>query len=245
MGLDCRAEAYQALADAALILTRYGYALETRRREIAGGLDALARGPAPNQEAQRGLLTCLLVSARPDLGLELLRARGFIDELWPELGLLNKTDHAKEFHPEGNVWHHTLETFRYRKTFDLRLSLGLLLHDVGKPLSRASGPYRFSGHAEIGAEQGRIFLERLGFDRALIHDVCFLVRHHMIPAALTKLPLTKTKAILDSPLFPTLLELYRCDEASSFKSFDGYYKSSAAYRTYLKRQRRASPRSIP
>ena len=67
----------------------------------------------------------------------------------------------------------------------------------------------------------------------------------MIPAALTKLPLTKTKAILDSPLFPTLLELYRCDEASSFKSFDGYYKSSAAYRTYLKRQRRASPRSIP
>ncbi|MDR2495257.1 MAG: HD domain-containing protein [Spirochaetaceae bacterium] len=245
-GRGSRAGAYQAVSDAALILARYGNPSEAQRREVARTLDMRAFSyapaePAPNHEAQRGLLSCLLVSARPDWGLELLWERGFIDELWPELGLLNTTDQAKEFHPEGNVWHHTLATFQYRKTFDLRLSLGLLLHDLGKPRARASGPYRFNRHAEIGAEQARNFLERLGFDRALIQEVCFLVRHHMIPAALTRLPLSRTQAILDSPLFPALLELYRCDEASSFKSFDGYYKASAAYRAYLKHRSRAAP----
>ena len=56
----------------------------------------------------------------------------------------------------------------------------------------------------------------------------------MLPAALKRLPLTKTAEIMASPLFPSLMELYRCDEASSFKGLDTYYENSAAYQTYLK-----------
>jgi poly(A) polymerase len=59
----------------------------------------------------------------------------------------------------------------------------------------------------------------------------------MLPAALPRLPLVRTRDILESPLFPTLLELYRCDESSSFKGLDGYYESSAAYQTYLRNRR--------
>jgi poly(A) polymerase len=164
-------------------------------------------------------------------------------------------DHSKEFHPEGNVWTHTLETFRYRKpaprnretaprkqgtcrkAYDLRLSLGLLLHDVGKPLAESSGSRRFDGHAELGAGAARKFLERLGFEPALIGDVFYLVKNHMLPAALPRLPLARTGEIMESPLFPVLMELYRCDESSSFKGPDGYYKSSAAYQAYLRRRR--------
>jgi poly(A) polymerase len=59
----------------------------------------------------------------------------------------------------------------------------------------------------------------------------------MLPAALKRLPVSKTAEIMASPLFPTLMELYRCDEASSFKGLDGYYENSAAYRAYLKNVR--------
>jgi poly(A) polymerase len=59
----------------------------------------------------------------------------------------------------------------------------------------------------------------------------------MLPAALPRLPLVRTGAIMASALFPLLMELYRCDESSSFKGLDGYYQSSAAYPSYLKYRR--------
>jgi poly(A) polymerase len=250
--VNTAADRCQALMDAAIILARYfdredkaaGEDPSPQPAEILRFLEALPPGSPPKPEAQRLLLEALLVSARPDRGLELLKAAGFVRELWPELALLDGVDHSKEFHPEGNVWTHTLETLRYRKplghnrgAYDFRLSLGLLLHDVGKPLSASSGSNRFNGHAELGARVARKFLERLGHGAALIEDIHYLVRNHMLPAALPRLPLAKTQEILESPLFPTLLELYRCDESSSFKGLDGYYESSAAYQTYLRNLR--------
>jgi poly(A) polymerase len=248
----------RALADSALILARYSPAdgedpglVET----VSALITSLPRGPLPGEEEQRLLLTGLMDSPRPDLGLELLKSTGFLRELWPELAALDDVDHSKEFHPEGNVWKHTLETFRYRKpaarngtffwtaAYDLRLSLGLLLHDIGKVQAESSKNHRFEGHAELGARQARRFLNRLGFAAPLIEDVFFLVKNHMLPAALPRLPLIRTGEIMASPLFPLLMELYRCDESSSFKGLDGYYESSAAYQSYL-RNRRNPYRSV-
>ncbi|MDR1374022.1 MAG: HD domain-containing protein [Treponema sp.] len=248
-GLSPGTDYYRALTDGALILARYsrtaaeeGGAGETASVAIAEYFCSLRRKAPPREEEQRLLLTGLLVSPRPDLGLRLLKAAGFIEELWPELAALDGVDHSKEFHPEGNAWDHTLETFRYRKpavrgVYDFRLSLGLLLHDMGKPLAEASGSRRFDGHAELGAGAARKFLERLGFDGAFIADIFYLVKNHMLPAALPRLPLVRTGEVLESPLFPVLLELYRCDESSSFKGLDGYYESSAAYQLYLRNRR--------
>ncbi|GHU08812.1 hypothetical protein FACS1894151_05380 [Spirochaetia bacterium] len=243
------ADSYTALMDAALIFARYGASLvNSCGNFIEGNLtrefSALMRPSKiqPKTEAQRMLLSCILVSERPDLALELLKSAGFVAEFWPELSELDDVDHSKEFHPEGNGWNHTLETFRYRKSqngknFSLLLSLGLLLHDTGKPIAAISGGRRFNGHAELGAFTARRFLERLGFDSNLISGVCYLVKNHMLPAALPRLPLQRTEEIMASALFPTLMELYRCDESSSFKGMDGYYESSAAYRSYLKHRR--------
>jgi poly(A) polymerase len=218
--------------DAALLMARYGLAADEAFIYHHGEV-------LPNPETQRVFLCCLLLSRQPESGLELLKRSGLLDALWPELASLNEVDHSKEFHPEGNVWNHTLETFRYRKpnasgAFDLRLSLGLLLHDAGKPVSASFGSRRFDGHAELGAQTAARFLGRLGFEPAIISDISYLVRNHMLPAALKRLPLSKTEEIMTSPLFPALLELYRCDESSSFKGLDGYYENSAAYQAYLK-----------
>ena len=227
----------RVIMDAALILARY--AIPAKLIQVPENCPPV---PAPGPESQRAFLSCLLVSPRPDLGLEILKRSGFLGVFWPELACFDTVDHSKEFHPEGNVWNHTLETFRHRKpaasgAFDLRLSLGLLLHDAGKPVSAAYGNRRFDGHAELGAGTASRFLERLQFETSVVRDIFYLVKNHMLPAALKRLPLTKTAEIMASPLFPTLMELYRCDEASSFKGLDGYYENSAAYRTYLKNAR--------
>uniref|UniRef100_A0A7C3EBX4 HD domain-containing protein n=1 Tax=Gracilinema caldarium TaxID=215591 RepID=A0A7C3EBX4_9SPIR len=185
-------------------------------------------------EQQRTYLELLLTSNRPDLGFSFLLKSGIIAQLWPELAMMDTIDHSKEFHPEGNVWKHTLETFRHRKKPDLLLSLGLLLHDVGKSFASSSGNRRFDKHAELGEEVAYQFLNRLGFPPDTISKVQYLVRNHMMPAALPRLPLQRTQATIESPLFPLLLELYRCDEASSFKGLDNYYESAAAYQNYLK-----------
>jgi poly(A) polymerase len=243
------AERNRFLLDAALILSRYDTADEPPGpvlAELCAEAETLAaERPAP--ELQRIMLTAILLSERPDRGLELLRAAGFVETYWNELALLDDTEHSKEFHPEGNVWKHTLETFRYRKVSgpgtsdplrDIRLSLGLLLHDAGKPLALSSGRNRFDGHAELGAVVARRFLERLEFSPELADDVSYLVKNHMLPAALPRLPLSRTESIMSSRLFPVLLELYRCDESSSFKGLDQYHKSSAAYKQFLRRQKR-------
>jgi poly(A) polymerase len=235
---------YAAALEGALIAARYGMEAGRGLKEIARGIRDLPPDSPPGPERQRIALTALLLSPRPDRGLELLKGCGFIHEFWPEFALLDGVDHSKEFHPEGNVWNHTLETFRYRKpvargggAYDLRLSLGLLLHDTGKPLAASSGGRRFDGHAELGARAAQKFLERLEFDPSLISDVGYLVKNHMLPAALPRLPLSRTEKVMASPLFPTLMELYRCDESSSFKGLETYYESSAAYQAYLRYRR--------
>jgi poly(A) polymerase len=231
------AEGFREIMDAALLVARYGVASND-----TPPLDNGTPEPLPEPEVQRAFLNCLLVSKRPDAALEFLKTSGFLEALWPELACLDNVDHSKEFHPEGNAWNHTLETFRHRKAgtngaFDLRLSLGLLLHDAGKPISASFGNRRFDGHAELGARAARRFLKRLGYESALIDDIFYLVKNHMLPAALKRLPLTKTSEIMRSPLFPTLMELYRCDESSSFKPLDNYHENSAAYQGYLKNLR--------
>jgi poly(A) polymerase len=227
---------FREIMDAALLLARYGVAPSYNAPPPDDESSDWGQTPP---EVQRAFLNCLLVSKRPDTALEFLKVSGLLQALWPELARFDSVDHSKEFHPEGNVWNHTLETFRYRKAgtngaFALRLSLGLLLHDAGKPVSASFGSHRFDGHAELGARAARRFLKRLGYESALVEDIFYLVKNHMLPAALKRLPLTKTSEIMRSPLFPTLLELYRCDESSSFKPLDNYHENSAAYQGYLK-----------
>ena len=132
------------------------------------------------------------------------------------------------------MWEHTLATFAHRKSPDLMLSLGLLLHDVGKPQAVPQGDKRFFAHAEIGEHVGRRFLTRLGFAPRLIDGVSFLGRNHMMPAALGRVRPEHAEELMDSPLFPLLLELYRADMLSSFARPEPYYHACRLYQRHLR-----------
>jgi poly(A) polymerase len=195
----------------------------------------------------------LLLSRSPEKGLALLESAGFVRDAWPELSAMTGIQHIKDFHPEGNVWEHTLEALKYRKRPDLTLSLALLLHDSGKPEAEGPGEKRFDGHSDLGAGMAVKFLRRMGFPDSLTEDVSFLVRYHMMPPALKALPPYRTERVLSSPLFPLLLELYRADLSSSYGDERGYFEACRFYQAYLrdksnpylmgkKRERRAMAR---
>jgi poly(A) polymerase len=186
---------------------------------------------------QKDLLSLILTGPFPAQSFTLLDASGLVQRLWPELAALRTVDHAKEFHPEGGGWNHTMETFSHRKTFDLELSLALLLHDTGKPRSFSSEGKRFDRHAELGAAMSRRFLVSLGFDEKTVEDVYFLIRWHMMPAALPSLSVYRVRDTILDERFPMLLELFRCDEFSTFKGPDSYYSACAAYRTMIRNLR--------
>ena len=238
------ADRISALKDATLILSKYLIITNIKEykqelNKTAEIFNNLQECSLPCQEELRVFLCEMITAPNPGIGFELLKNCGFLKKYWPELAALEEADHSKEFHPEGNAWEHTMETLRHRKSgsYDLSLSLGLLLHDLGKPISSSAGNHRYEGHAELGEIQARRFLERLGFNTPLITDICFLVRNHMLPAALPRLPRYRTSEIMSSPLFQRLMELYRCDESSSYKGLHGYYESSAVYQQFLRNQR--------
>ena len=214
------------MCEAAKLVSRYHYDAEDLNLGWESG-DGL-----PPVSCQRDLLESLLTSRAPEKGFALLEKSGFVSAAWPELYAMTEVPHGKDYHPEGNVWEHTLATFKHRKHPDLTLSLSLLLHDSGKPGSENTGDKRFDGHAELGARLAARFLRRLGFGERLVEPVEFLVRYHMMPAALKILPPFRTEKIFASPLFPTLLELYRADLSSSYGDEEGYYEACRIYRAW-------------
>ncbi len=222
-----------SLLEAALLIARYGYA----RGEPPLDARALGSGGVPGPEAQRVLLMGILDARDPGAGFDLLADSGFVATVWPELEALRGTEQGKEYHPEGDAWQHTMDTFKYRKTKDPRLALALLLHDAGKPHANSEGGKKFSMHSEIGEDTARGFMRRLGFNLGFANDVAFLVRNHMLPLGLPRIPPDAIRSELSSPLFPLLLELFRCDLASTWARPDPYYEACAAYKAWLKASR--------
>ena len=232
-------EWWQVIAEAAQLTSRYHFTF------LPNPKWAGAHVPPASLESQRLLLELILTSRAPEKGLGLLRETGIVESWWPELAAMANVPHSKDHHPEGDVWEHTMATFAHRKSPDLLLSLGLLLHDVGKPQAVPQGDKRFFAHAEIGARIARRFLSRLGFASRLIDAVAFLGRNHMMPAALGRVRPEHAEELMSSDLFPHLLELYRADMLSSFARPEPYYHACRLYQRHLRGrplpQRTATP----
>jgi len=142
----------------------------------------------------------LLLAPRPSLGFALALDLGVVDRLWPEFKALVGVPQEPEWHPEGDVWVHTLmviDQARQRiagldRGPALAIMLGAITHDFGKPMTTAviDGRIRSPGHEEAGVAPAASFLDRLnvhsfgGFD--VRHAVLGLVAHHLKPSAFKK-----------------------------------------------------------
>ena len=138
----------------------------------------------------------LLRAEKPSSGLEWMRRLGML-RYFPELLALVGVPQEAEWHPEGDVWTHTLmavdqaarlKTSEYSEGENLALMFGVLCHDLGKPAATAhsEGRWRSPGHDTAGDVPTRRFLARLTQDIDLTESVVALVREHLRPALLHK-----------------------------------------------------------
>jgi len=102
-------------------------------------------------------------------GFELLDATGLLIEVLPEVAALKGVEQPPEYHPEGDVWTHTLIMLDGLRNPSIELALGVLLHDIGKPATfRVAERIRFDGHVEKGIEIAHALLTRLRFPHQVI-----------------------------------------------------------------------------
>lgn len=148
--------------------------------------------PAPDP-AGRALFAeldeLLCTAERPAARLEVLRHNGTLGQV-PELLALCGVQQSPRWHPEGDVWVHTLmvvdEAARERvgdPHLDRLLLWGALCHDLGKPACTVfrDGQWRSPGHDLAGLKPTRRLLQRLTGDAAFVEDVCRLVLDHLAP----------------------------------------------------------------
>ncbi len=187
-----------------------------------------------HENYQKEILVSILEGEHADKGLEILLQSGFIEKFWPEIYEMTKIEHVKDFHPEGNVWLHTLESLKFLKKRNLLNALSLFLHDIGKAFCDSTKDKPFYGHAEIGAGIAKKFLKRLNFSNDFIERVSFLIKYHMLPPALNKIPEYKLSKIVSHPDFEAIFEIYRADISSSYKPLEKFFEIKRYYRKYLK-----------
>jgi len=129
---------------------------------------------------------------RPSLGLAFLKDSGWLRH-FPELKALDGCEQDPKWHPEGDVWIHTLhsmDAFAAERTGDeledLIVGLAVLCHDIGKPMTSEliQGRIRSLRHEGAGKEPTLTFLSRLTDERALVQEVVPLVLNHMRPRVL-------------------------------------------------------------
>jgi tRNA nucleotidyltransferase (CCA-adding enzyme) len=144
----------------------------------------------------------LLAAERPSIGFTLARDLGVVDRLWPELHALIGCPQEPEWHPEGDVWIHTLMVIdQARLRIDglsrgpaLAMMLGAVCHDLGKPATTSfiDGRLRSPGHEEAGVTPASALLDRLNVQTFDGYDVrravLGLVAHHLKPSMFRKSP---------------------------------------------------------
>lgn len=156
----------------------------------------------------------LCESVRPSVALELLAKTGLLKVFVPELLTLKGCTQPPEFHPEGDVWAHTL--MMLDATSEPRspeLMLAVLLHDIGKPVTRqdTEGRIRFPCHAVHSERIARSILKRLKYSGERIQDIAEIIRRHMNIVDVREMRESRLRRWLGAPLIDLELELARLD----------------------------------
>lgn len=205
--------------------TRFGFAIEPvtlqALHDHADWLDQIS------PERIRDEFSKILRCPRRRQGLEQLVESNLIKHILPELLPTIGCDQPPEWHPEGDVFTHTMIMLEMLgDDAPLELCLAVLLHDIAKPVCRTvdadSGRIRFNGHDTVGADMAETILRRLRYPNHCIDEVVHMVSRHMQFMHVQQMRTAKLKRFMAAPSFDLEMELHRVDCASSNGFTDNY-----------------------
>jgi len=153
-------------------------------------------------------------------GFELLDRSGLLPPILPEVAALKGVEQSPDYHPEGDVFVHTLGLLEQLEHPTETLALAALLHDIAKPrcTQRSEKRITFYGHCHIGAETAVTICQRLRRSRETWERVALLVRDHLRLLHAPEMRLSSLKRFLASAHIEELLELARLDAMASNKN---------------------------
>ena len=179
-------------------------------------------------ERLRDELTKLLTEGAARRAFELLDETKLLPQLLPEIARMKGVEQPPQFHPEGDVWIHTLLMLeKLPAGCSPTLAWGVLLHDVGKPatFTPPSGPdgrIRFDRHAEVGTRMAEEICRRLRFSNDDTEQIASLVASHMKFKDVLQMKPATLKRFARLNRFDEHLELHRLDCLSSHRMLENY-----------------------
>ena len=205
---------------------RFRYAIE------AATFNAIVQSaPAIHEvspERLRDELTKILTEGAARRGFELLDETRLLPELLPEIARMKGVEQPPQFHPEGDVWTHTLIMLDgLAAGCSPTLAWGVLLHDVGKPptFTPPSGPngrIRFDEHVEVGTRMAEEICRRLRFSNDDTEQIAALVANHLRFKDVPQMKPSTIKRFVRLSRFEEHMELHRLDCSSSHGHLDNY-----------------------
>jgi poly(A) polymerase len=156
----------------------------------------------------------MLTEGQARKAFELLDATGLLAEVLPEVAKMKGVEQPAQYHPEGDVWVHTLGLLgQLEAGVPLTLAWGALLHDVGKPptFRRAPDRIRFDGHVEVGVAMAAEICRRFRFSNEDTHQILALVENHMRFADAARMKTSTLKRFFRLEDFEQHLALHRMD----------------------------------
>ncbi len=205
---------------------RFGFSIEPATFAAIGECASTVR--QVSAERLRDELTKILTEGAARRGFELLDQSRLLDALLPEIAAMNGVAQPPQFHPEGDVWTHTLLMLeKLSSGCSMTLAWGVLLHDVGKPptFTPPSGPedrIRFDHHVEVGVRMAEEICRRFRFSGDDTEQIAALVANHLRFKDVFAMRPSTLKRFLRLEKFEEHLELHRLDCLSSHGSLESY-----------------------
>lgn len=202
---------------------RFGYAIDPPTFRAAQKLAPQIH--QVSQERVRDELTKMLTEGAAQRAFLLLDESGLLREVLPEISAMKGVEQPPQYHPEGDVFVHTLLLLeKLPHPCPATLAWGALLHDVGKPPTFRVAPdrIRFDGHVEVGVKMAEEICRRLRFSNDETEQILALVDNHMRFGNVMQMKESSLKKFLRMPEFAQHLELHRMDCLSSHADLSAY-----------------------
>jgi poly(A) polymerase len=202
---------------------RFGYTIEPGTfqaiQKTASQIDQVSR------ERVRDELTRMLIEGHARQAFLLLDESGLLREVLPEIEAMKGVEQPPQFHPEGDVFVHTLVLLeRLPHPCPITLAWGALLHDVGKPATFRVAPdrIRFDGHVDVGVKIAEEICHRLRFSNDDTDQILALVDNHMRFAHVQQMKESTFKRFVRMSRFDEHLQLHRMDCEASHGNLTSY-----------------------
>jgi poly(A) polymerase len=199
---------------------RFGFELDPGTAAATRHL--AAKTATVSRERVRDELTKMLTEGHARRAFELLDETGLLAEVLPEIARMRGVQQPPQFHPEGDVWTHTLLLLaQLEPGCAPTLAWGALLHDVGKPPTfRIADRIRFDGHVDVGVAIGADICRRFRFSNDDTRQILALIENHMRFADAPHMKASTLKRFFRLDNFPEHLALHRMDCLAGSRNLD-------------------------